>query len=180
MQKFTSMKPFNLFTLLAFILFAISCQKHPIEDEIALAQALAASIESDTDSSTDSSDDSSDDSASDNDSSDDDSSSDDSTSDDDSSDDSSDSSDDNSTNDSTSDNDSSSDDNDSSSDSDSSSDQNNLSATVQGKINDYIAANYPGSSIEDIDVDSNEIDVKLNSGVELIFDLNGNFLRLDN
>ena len=125
----------------------MSCQKHPIVDEIALAQALAASIEGDTDSSTDSSDDES----------------------------SSDSSDD-----STSDNDSSSDDNDSSSDSDSSSDQNNLSATVQGKINDYIAANYSGTSIVDMDVDSNEIDVKLNSGIELIFDLNGNFLRLDN
>ena len=115
--------------LFALVLFGSSCQKHPIEDEIALAQALATSLETESNSSDNSDDD-----------------------------------------DSTS----------SDSDDDSSSDENDLSATVQGKINDYIAANYPGSSIVDIDLDTNDIDVKLNSGVELIFDLNGNFLRIDN
>lgn len=156
--------------LFALVLFGSSCQKHPIEDEIALAQALATSLEESTSSADDDS--AEDDSTSSD--SDDDSSSDSSSSDDDSSTDS-DSSDDSSDNDSSYDDSTSSD-----SDDDSSSDENDLSATVQGKINDYIAANYPGSSIVDIDLDTNDIDVKLNSGVELIFDLNGNFLRIDN
>lgn len=46
----------------------------------------------------------------------------------------------------------------------------NLSQAVQQKIADYISANYPNDSVTE---------VELSSGIELIFDLNGNFLRLD-
>lgn len=46
----------------------------------------------------------------------------------------------------------------------------NLSQAVQKKIADYISANYPNDSVTE---------VELSSGIELIFDLNGNFLRLD-
>ena len=55
----------------------------------------------------------------------------------------------------------------------------NLSQAVQQKIADYISANYPNDSVTEVEIENQKIEVELSSGIELIFDLNGNFLRLD-
>jgi ABC-type Zn2+ transport system substrate-binding protein/surface adhesin len=55
----------------------------------------------------------------------------------------------------------------------------NLSQAVQQKIADYISANYPNNSVTEVEIENQKIEVELSSGIELIFDLNGNFLRLD-
>ncbi|MGB1534487.1 MAG: PepSY-like domain-containing protein [Flavobacteriaceae bacterium] len=55
----------------------------------------------------------------------------------------------------------------------------NLSQAVQKKIADYISANYPNDSVTEVEIENQKIEVELSSGIELIFDLNGNFLRLD-
>ena len=54
-----------------------------------------------------------------------------------------------------------------------------LSEAVQQKIADYINANYPNDSVTEVEIENQKIEVELSSDVELIFDLNGNFLRLD-
>ena len=54
-----------------------------------------------------------------------------------------------------------------------------LSEAVQQKIADYISANYPNDSVTEVEIENQKIEVELSSDVELIFDLNGNFLRLD-
>ena len=54
-----------------------------------------------------------------------------------------------------------------------------LSEAVQQKIADYIRANYPNDSVTEVEIENQKIEVELSSDVELIFDLNGNFLRLD-
>ncbi|MGB1113360.1 MAG: PepSY-like domain-containing protein [Flavobacteriaceae bacterium] len=55
----------------------------------------------------------------------------------------------------------------------------NLSQAVQKKIADYISANYPNDSVTEVEIENQKIEVELSSGIELIFDLKGNFLRLD-
>ncbi|MEK9787611.1 MAG: PepSY-like domain-containing protein, partial [Flavobacteriaceae bacterium] len=55
----------------------------------------------------------------------------------------------------------------------------NLSQAVQQKIADYISANYPNEYVTEVEIENQKIEVELSSGIELIFDLNGNFLRLD-
>ena len=54
-----------------------------------------------------------------------------------------------------------------------------LSEAVQQKIADYISANYPNDSVTEVEIENQKIEVELSSDIELIFDLNGNFLRLD-
>ena len=54
-----------------------------------------------------------------------------------------------------------------------------LSEAVQQKIADYISANYPNDSVTEVEIENQKIEVELSSDTELIFDLNGNFLRLD-
>ena len=55
----------------------------------------------------------------------------------------------------------------------------NLSQAVQQKIADYISANYPNNSVTEVEIENQKIEVELSSGIELIFDINGNFVRLD-
>ena len=55
----------------------------------------------------------------------------------------------------------------------------NLSQVVQQKITDYINSNYPNDSVTEVEIENQKIEVELSSDIELIFDLNGNFLRLD-
>ena len=54
-----------------------------------------------------------------------------------------------------------------------------LSAEVKKNIQSYIQPNYPNASITEIEIENNKIEVELNNGVEIVFDLNGNFVRLD-
>ena len=46
-------------------------------------------------------------------------------------------------------------------------------------ILDYVTKNYPKSSITKIDKGFNDIDIDLDNGIELEFDLKGKFLRID-
>ncbi len=54
-----------------------------------------------------------------------------------------------------------------------------LSTAVQEKIKVYLSANYAGQSVVKVEVEQQKIEVKLNNGKELIFDLNGTFVRID-
>lgn len=53
------------------------------------------------------------------------------------------------------------------------------SSLVPAKIKQYISNNYNGASIVEINKDAYKIDVELSNGVDLDFDKNGNFLRID-
>ena len=55
----------------------------------------------------------------------------------------------------------------------------NLSDAVQQKIMDYIRSNYPNLTVVEVEIESQKIEIELSNNIELIFDLNGNFLRLD-
>ena len=46
-------------------------------------------------------------------------------------------------------------------------------------ILDYVKKNYPTASITHIDKGLNDIDIELDNGTELEFDLKGKFLRID-
>lgn len=46
-------------------------------------------------------------------------------------------------------------------------------------ILDYVKNNYPKASITHIDKGLNDIDIDLDNGIELEFDLKGKFLRID-
>lgn len=54
-----------------------------------------------------------------------------------------------------------------------------LSDDVQQKIVKYINDNYPNDTITEVEIENQEIEIELSSDIELIFDLNGNFLGLD-
>ena len=54
-----------------------------------------------------------------------------------------------------------------------------LSEAVQQKIVKYINDNYPNDTVTEVEIENQEIEIELSSDIELIFDLNGNFLRLD-
>jgi len=43
----------------------------------------------------------------------------------------------------------------------------------------YINDNYPNDTVTEVEIENQEIEIELSSDIELIFDLNGNFLRLD-
>ncbi len=53
------------------------------------------------------------------------------------------------------------------------------SSLVPAKIKQYISNNYKGANIVEINKDAYKIDVELSNGVDLDFDKNGNFLRID-
>lgn len=55
----------------------------------------------------------------------------------------------------------------------------NLSQSVQQKISDYISTNYPNDTVTEVEIENQKIEVELSSGIELIFDINGNFVRQD-
>lgn len=52
-------------------------------------------------------------------------------------------------------------------------------STLPATIVSYVKDNYPGESIFEWEKGSSKQDIKLSNGVELEFDLNGNFLRVD-
>ena len=54
-----------------------------------------------------------------------------------------------------------------------------ISDATMSAINAYISTNYPNTSIEEIEQEGSSIEVELSNGVELYFDLNGNFLGTD-
>lgn len=54
-----------------------------------------------------------------------------------------------------------------------------ISDAAMSAINAYISTNYPNTSIEEIEQEGSSIEVELSNGVELYFDLNGNFLGTD-
>ena len=54
-----------------------------------------------------------------------------------------------------------------------------LSEAVQQKITSYINANYPNDTVTEVEIENQKIKIELSSGIELNFDLNGNFVRLD-
>lgn len=54
-----------------------------------------------------------------------------------------------------------------------------ISDAAISAINAYISTNYPNTSIEEIEQEGSSIEVELSNGVELYFDLNGNFLGTD-
>jgi hypothetical protein len=51
-------------------------------------------------------------------------------------------------------------------------------SVIPGKIREYVNQNYPNTAIVDIERDR-QIDIKLKNGVELIFSLDGEFIRID-
>ncbi|MEC5166760.1 hypothetical protein RCH18_002508 [Flavobacterium sp. PL11] len=52
-------------------------------------------------------------------------------------------------------------------------------SVIPQTILDYVAANYPANFITDWDLETNYQEVELNNNLELEFDLNGNFIRVD-
>lgn len=52
-------------------------------------------------------------------------------------------------------------------------------AIIPAAILAYVNANYPAGFIVEIDKDRNGYEVKLNGGLDLEFDRNGNFKRID-
>ena len=52
-------------------------------------------------------------------------------------------------------------------------------ALVLKPISDFVAANYAGAKIVDIEKDRNSYDITLANGIELKFDRSGKFLKVD-
>lgn len=52
-------------------------------------------------------------------------------------------------------------------------------ALVLQPIREYVAKNYPGQKIVDIDKDHSSYEISLSNGLELKFDRAGNFKRID-
>lgn len=50
---------------------------------------------------------------------------------------------------------------------------------VPATIRKYVQTNYPGKIIVSIEKDRREYDIKLDNGIDLDFDLNGNFKKID-
>lgn len=55
----------------------------------------------------------------------------------------------------------------------------NLSAEVQQNISAYLQVHYSNQTVVEVEVENQKIEIELNNGIELIFDLAGNFLRID-
>ena len=54
-----------------------------------------------------------------------------------------------------------------------------ISTSALNAIESYISTNFPGISIDEIELEGTVIEVELANGVELYFDLDGNFLGTD-
>jgi hypothetical protein len=52
-------------------------------------------------------------------------------------------------------------------------------SAIPDKILTYVKTNYADHSIVEWELDDNRQEVKLSNGMELVFDKNGNFLRID-
>lgn len=52
-------------------------------------------------------------------------------------------------------------------------------ALIPEKINAYVTANYPNQYVTSIDNETTYTEVELSNNVELVFDLQGNFIRID-
>ena len=52
-------------------------------------------------------------------------------------------------------------------------------AIMQQGIVDYVSTNFAGQYVVQIGKDRNNYEVELNNGIELVFDKNGQFLRVD-
>ncbi|WP_413532254.1 PepSY-like domain-containing protein [Empedobacter brevis] len=50
---------------------------------------------------------------------------------------------------------------------------------VPAKVSNYVKRSFPNTKIIKIERDHNEIEVKLNNGLEVKFDRNGNFKKID-
>jgi|SRR5690554_6899867 len=50
---------------------------------------------------------------------------------------------------------------------------------IQPSIVNYIGAEYPNTGINNIDREPQRFDVELTNNVDLVFDMEGNFLRID-
>lgn len=50
---------------------------------------------------------------------------------------------------------------------------------IPAKISNYVKRSFPNTKITKIERDRKEIEVKLNNGLELKFDKNGNFKKID-
>lgn len=50
---------------------------------------------------------------------------------------------------------------------------------IPKSIVDYVAEKYPNTAINGIEKNKNSFDVELTNDLELVFDVNGNFLRID-
>jgi len=51
---------------------------------------------------------------------------------------------------------------------------------VPEKIQTYVAANYPNQFVISIDKERTTVEAELSNDIDLVFDLQGNFLRIDN
>ncbi len=51
---------------------------------------------------------------------------------------------------------------------------------VPEAIATYVTQNYPNAHIVQIDRDKRDYEIDLSNGLDLVFDLNGNFIRIDN
>lgn len=54
-----------------------------------------------------------------------------------------------------------------------------ISDAAMSAINAYVASNHPNTAIEEIEQEGTSIEVELSNGIELYFDLNGNYLGTD-
>lgn len=54
-----------------------------------------------------------------------------------------------------------------------------ISTSALNAIESYISSNFPGISIDEIELEGTVIEVELANGVELYFDFDGNFLGTD-
>ncbi|MFH7018184.1 PepSY-like domain-containing protein [Flavobacterium sp. FlaQc-47] len=50
---------------------------------------------------------------------------------------------------------------------------------IPEKINTYVMTNYPNQSVTSIDNEKTFIEVELSNNIEVVFDLQGNFIRID-
>ncbi len=51
---------------------------------------------------------------------------------------------------------------------------------IHANIKTYINSNYEGIAINSIEKDNNRYEVELVNGIDLLFNLDGNFIRIDN
>jgi hypothetical protein len=58
-------------------------------------------------------------------------------------------------------------------------DASNLTQQVIDSINAYITSNHSNANIIEVEIENQEIEVELNDNTELVFDLDGVFLRYD-
>ncbi|RYM34141.1 hypothetical protein ERX46_09280 [Brumimicrobium glaciale] len=54
------------------------------------------------------------------------------------------------------------------------------SSVIPTKINDYVVTNYPDNVITDWELDDKNQQVELDNEVGLVFNMNGDFLRIEN